>query len=220
MTYVSIPPLNEQWHVGGFLVSQAEGRRAMRRVAITGGAKLYPGTVLGQQTIGGAPIGTAVALGTNTGNGTIGAITVATGTPPGVFTVEFDDATHFIVSSPAGSEIGHGVTGTPFSAGGVGFTITAGATAFAPADSFTLTAATSAASLKYVPVTSTATDGSQVAVAILYGIADASEGDVNAAVVAGDAEFNASELLWDPSMNPANQATAINHLAKQGLISR
>lgn len=220
MTYISIPPINEQWHLGGFLVSRAEGHRSMNRVTITGGAKLYPGTVLGQQTIGGTPIGTAAALGTNTGNGTIGAISVATGTPPGVFTVEFDDATHFVVSSPAGAEIGHGVTGTPFSAGGVGFTITAGATAFAAADSFTLTVATSAPSLKYVPVTSTATDGSQIAVAILYGIADASEGDVNAAVVAGDAEFNASELLWDPSMNPSNRAAALIQLAKQGLISR
>ncbi|KWC36745.1 hypothetical protein WL48_14345 [Burkholderia ubonensis] len=220
MTYVSIPPLNEQWHAGGFLVSQAEGRRSMNRVTIAGGAKLYPGTVLGQQTIGGAPVGTAAALGTNTGNGTIGAITVATGTPPGVFTVEFDDDTHFIVSSPAGAEIGHGVTGTPFSAGGVGFTITAGATAFAPADSFTLTVATSAPSLKYVPVTSTAIDGSQIAAAILYGIADAAEGDVNAAVVARDAEFNASELLWDPSMDAGNRAAALIQLAKQGLISR
>ncbi|VWD12456.1 head decoration protein [Burkholderia contaminans] len=220
MTYVSIPPLNEQWHVGGFLVSQAEGHRSMNRVTITGGVKLYPGTVLGQQTIGGAPIGTAAALGTNTGNGTIGAITVATGTRSGVFAVEFDDAIHFVVSSPAGAEIGHGVAGTPFSADGIGFTIAAGATAFSPADSFTLTVATSAPSLKYVPVTSTATDGSQIAVAILYGIADASEGDVNAAVVAWDAEFNASELLWDPSMNPSNRAAALIQLAKQGLISR
>ncbi|MGU7844053.1 head decoration protein [Burkholderia sp. AW33-5] len=43
---------------------------------------------------------------------------------------------------------------------------------------------------------------------------------MNAAVVARDAEFNASELLWDPSMNPGNKATALNQLAKQGLISR
>ncbi|KAK43651.1 hypothetical protein BG58_31400 [Caballeronia jiangsuensis] len=220
MSYVSIPPLTEQWHPGGFLVSRSNGYLSIERVTITGGAKFYPGTVLGQQTIGGNPAGAAAPLGTNTGNGSFGAITVAAGTAPGVFAIEFDDATHFVVSSPAGVEIGHGVTGTPFSAGGLGFTITAGGTAFAPGDSFSLTVTASAPSLKYVPVTSTATDGSQIASAILFGVVDTTTADKSAAVVARNAEFNLSEILWDPSMNTANQAVALAQLTKLGLISR
>lgn len=86
-----------------------------------------------------AATGAAAAQGTNTGNGTFGAIAVTAGAAQGVYGVEFDDATHFIVSDPEGVEVGHGTTGVAFSAGGLGFTITAGGTAFVPGDSFTLT---------------------------------------------------------------------------------
>jgi hypothetical protein len=86
-----------------------------------------------------AATGAAVALGTNTGNGTFGTITVSAGASAGGYAIEFDDATHYVVNAPDGSLIGHGTTGSPFSAGGLAFTITAGGTAFVPGDSFTLT---------------------------------------------------------------------------------
>ena len=234
MAYVSRSPLVEAWHPGGFMVSQANGKRYIDRGLISGAVKVYPGTVLGQQTTGAAAV--AAALGANAGNGTFGAITTvavptqigaygvlftsptaftvtspngqtatgvvgtafsalgigftitaggtafvandsftitttaAVGKPTaaavagtntgngtvgslttngyaptvGVYSVEFDDATHFVVSAPNGQEIGHGVAGTPFSAGGLTFTITAGGTAFVPGDSFTVTVAASA----------------------------------------------------------------------------
>jgi hypothetical protein len=90
---------------------------------------------------GGATAGTAVATakGTNTGNGTFGAITVAAPAQAGAYVVSFDAATTFTVSDPEGVEIGHGSTGTAFSAGGLGFTITAGGTAFAAGDAFDVT---------------------------------------------------------------------------------
>jgi hypothetical protein len=309
MTYVSRAPLIEQWHPGGFLVSQPRGQRHIDRVLISGGAKVYPGTVMGQQTT--AATAVAAALGTNTGNGTFGAITpvavptqigvysvlftaataftvtapsgatatgstgvafsalgigftitaggtafvagdtfaitttaavgkptaaavaggtntgngtssavTTTGYAPvvGAYTVEFDDATHFIVAAPNGQEIGHGTTGVAFSAGGLNFTITAGGTAFVPGDSFTVTVAAGVG--KWVPCTATAVDGSQNAAGICFGLSDASLNDVYGAMVTRSCEVNKSELVWDASMNAASQAAALVLLSAAGIIPR
>ena len=174
MSYVSRSPLNEAWHPGGFLVSQPNGHRHIDKGVITGGAKVLPGTVLGKKTVG--TTAAAAALGTNTGNGTFGAITVGAGAIAGPYIVEFNDATHFIVSNPAGIQVGHGVTGAAYSAGGIGFTITAGGTAFVAGDSFSVTVA--AGSGKWVPVTAAAADGSQIAAGICFGLSDATLNDV------------------------------------------
>lgn len=308
MSYVSRSPLIEQWHAGGFLVSQPRGHRHIDRVMITGGAKVYPGTVMGQQTTGATAV--AAAIGTNTGNGTFGTITpvsvptqigaysvvfssataftvtapsgataagttgvafaalgigftitaggtafvagdsftitttAAVGKPTavavagtntgngtcsavttngyapvvGVYTVEFDDATHFMVSAPNGQEIGHGTTGVAFSAGGLNFTITAGGTAFLPGDSFSVTVAAGVG--KWVPCTATAVDGSQNAAGICFALSDASLNDVNGAMVTRSCEVNKSELVWDPSMNAASQAAALVLLQALGIIAR
>lgn len=167
----------------------------------------------------GKPTAAAVAGGTNTGNGTCSAVTT-TGYAPklGNYTVEFDSATQFVVSDPTGAEIGHGVTGTAFSGGGLNFTITAGGTAFAPADSFVVTVA--AGTGKWVACTSTAVDGSQNAAGICFGVTDASLNDTYGAIVTRQVEVNISELVWDPSMTAANQAAALVLLQAQGIIGR
>lgn len=308
MTYVSRAPLIEAWHPGGFLVSQPRGHRHIDKGIISGGVKVFPGTVLGQQTTGAAAV--AAALGTNTGNGTFGTITpvavptqigayavlftaataftvtapggqtatgstgvafsalgigftitaggtafvagdtftitttaavgkptaaavagtntgngtssavTTTGYAPtvGVYTVEFDDATHFVMAAPNGQEVGHGTTGVAFSAGGLGFTITAGGTAFVPGDSFTVTV--SAGVGKWVPCTSSAVDGSQNAAGICFGLSDASLNDVSGAIVTRSCEVNKSELVWDASMNAASQAAALVLLTALGIIPR
>lgn len=216
MAYVSRSPLYEAWHPGGFLVSQPLGHRHIDKGVITGAAKVLPGTVMGKQTVG--TTAAAAALGTNTGNGTFGAITVGAGAIAGAYTVEFDDATHFVFSDPNGKEIGHGVTGVAFSAGGVGFTITAGATAFAPADSFTVTVA--AGSGKWVTCTAGATDGSQIAAGICFGLSDATLNDVSGAVVVRQCEVNTAELVWDASMGSTQQTAALAQLLALGIIAR
>jgi hypothetical protein len=166
----------------------------------------------------GKPVVTAVA-GTNTGNGTCSAVTAnGYAATLGQYIVEFDSATQFVVSAPNGQEIGHGVTGTAFSAGGLGFTITAGGTAFAPADGFVITVAAGAG--LWVTCTATATDGSQNAAGICFGVSDASLNNVNGAIVTRSCEVNASELLWDPSMDAASQAASLALLAVAGIIAR
>src|SRR4051794_16957764 len=130
-------PFVESFHNGGFMISEAQGRRSRDQITILSGQTLLAGTVLGRRLV--AAAGVAAALGTNTGNGTFGAITVGNAAQLGAYQVEFDDATHFIVMDPGGVEVGHGTTGVAFNAGGLQFTITAGGTAFVPGDSFTVT---------------------------------------------------------------------------------
>ncbi len=302
-------PLTENWHDGGFIVSQSAGHRFIDQAVLTGAARVLAGTVLGRKTTGASAV--AAALGTNTGNGTFGAITpvsvptqigvyalaftdathftatapnaqTATGTTGvafsalgigftitaggtafvagdtfaitttdapdkptaaavagggntgngtssavtttghapklGVYTVEFDDATHYVVTDPTGAEVGHGVTGAAFSGGGLNFTITAGGTAFVPGDSFGITV--SAGNGKWITSVSTAVDGSQTPAGILYGTRDATLGDVPCGVVDRDCEVNASELIWDPSYSAGQITAGLATLVNLGIVPR
>lgn len=161
----------------------------------------------------------ASATGTNTGNGTIGSLSVAGyAAKAGVYYVEFDDATHFIVSDPTGAEVGHGTTGVAYKAGGLAFTITAGGTAFVAGDSFAVTVA--AGSGKYKPFDPANVDGSQVPSAILFATKDATSGDKPCAVVVRQCEVNASELVWPTGMNAAAITAALAQLKAIGIIPR
>jgi hypothetical protein len=77
----------------------------------------------------------------NTGNGTISAGPVVTAGVAlnGAYSVKFTDATHFNMYDPNGVQMEPGTAGTAYSDGGIGFTITAGGTAFAAGDGFTIT---------------------------------------------------------------------------------
>lgn len=203
----TVTPLTENWHEGGYVVWEpSDGIVTRDQITLLSGVgKVTAGLVLGQVSVGAA---TAAALGTNTGNGTFGAITVTAPAVAGAYTVEFDDATHYVVTSPAGAEVGHGTTGVAFSAGGLGFTITAGGTAFLPGDSFTVTVA--AGSGKFVAFDPTGTDGREVATAILWsGFRDATAADKLAvANTRGPMRVNASELVWGANVTTTPQKTA------------
>jgi hypothetical protein len=155
----------------------------------------------------------------NTGNGTMGSTSVAGyAAKVGVYAVEFDDATHFIVSDPTGAEVGHGTTGVAFKAGGLGFTITAGGTAFVPGDSFSVTVA--AGSGKYKPFDPANVDGSQIPSGILYATKDVTSADKSCAVVVRQCEVNASELVWPTGMSAAAITAALAQLKSIGIQPR
>jgi hypothetical protein len=203
-----VTPIGENWHAGGYVIWEPENGMVTRAegTLLSGVGIVTAGTVMGQVTEAGTAV--AAALGTNTGNGTFGAITVAHPSIPGVYDVEFDDATHFVVSDPHGVEIGHGTTGAAFAAGGIGFTITAGGTAFVPGDSFTVTVA--AGSGKYVVFDPTADDGREIASAILWsGYRDATSADKKATLnVRGPMRVNVGELVWGANVTTTPQKTA------------
>lgn len=161
----------------------------------------------------------ASAAGTNTGNGTIGSLSVAGyAAKAGVYSVEFDDATHYVVSDPNGLEVGHGTTGVAFKAGGLSFTITAGGSAFVPGDSFAVTVA--AGSGKFKPWDPANTDGSQVVAGILYSYKDTTTADQTAAAVVRMAEVNTSELIWPTGASASVIAAGVAGLKSIGILAR
>jgi len=158
-------------------------------------------------------------LGTNTGNGTFGAIAVAAPALTGVYVVNLESATGFTVEGGNGQEIGHGVAGTPFSAGGIGFTLTAGGTAFAAGDSFKITVAPGDGG--YLPYT-----GVAPAAALLFNrVLVPAGGSRKVTVVTRLAEVNGAEIQWDPAVTGSGsvatlQATALAQLAAAGIVAR
>jgi hypothetical protein len=81
---------------------------------------------------------TSAAATGNTGNGTMSAVTAVAPAIGGTYQVIYISATKFEVYDPNGDLVGEGVNGTPFNAGGLGFTMTAGGTAFAAGDAYTI----------------------------------------------------------------------------------
>ncbi|MBM9401554.1 hypothetical protein JUN65_08140 [Gluconacetobacter azotocaptans] len=215
------PVLTEHFYTAAFLVREANGFLSRDRgivlnetsedVSMDGGLILSLATPVTADFV--------VSEG-NTGNGTIGAITVVAGTTPTNYGVAFTDATDFTVTAPNGTALGSGTTGTAFAAGGLSFTITAGATAFVAGDSFTIIVVP-AVPAQYAPYT-----GGSAAAAILYDrlyvLADTAQ---HVTVISRMAEVNGSELRWDPSVTGAAnaatlQAQALAQLAAAGIVVR
>jgi hypothetical protein len=170
---------------------------------------LVRGTIVGRQT----NFSIQSAHGTNVGNGTIGAITPGlTEEMTGAYTMVATSPTVFSVTDPEGAVLPAATVGTPYANTEINFTITAGGTAFAIGDSFTLSPARSTGN--FILSVKTASDGSQVPAAILADTVDATAGPaLVGAYFMG--EFNAGAVTFDPSwtiqdIGVALQARAIH----------
>lgn len=210
--------LTETNHAGEYILREANGSRSREEVTILSGEVLKAGHVLGVVAIGGA---TPAAVAGNTGDGTMGTVTVGAA-KAGVYRVTFiepaTDLGRFIVEDPDGVNVGAGVVGTAFTGGGLSFTIADGATDFVSGDAFTITIA--AGSGKYKEYDPTNTDGSQVAVAVLYDAVDATLGDLPGVITARDAEVVAAMLSWFSGASGGQIATGVAELALKGIIAR
>ena len=195
-------------------MSEGNGRISRETATITGG-NFDAGTVLGKITIGAA---TAALDAGATGNGTFSEVIVGAGAVAGVYTLQATSATKFRLEDPAGVLVGTVTVGTEFSKGGLTFTITAGGTAFAVGDQATITVA--AGSGKYTGFDPDATDGSHVAVAVLFDNARAASADVRGVIVARLAEVKAAELVWPAGITDAQKTAALASLAAVNIIAR
>lgn len=172
-----------------FVLSEDPGLRSRSKGVVTqSGAAIRSGTVLAQQDAGSAAF--AMDAG-STGNPTSGAITVGAAAMPGVYRIVFQSATAYTVENPDGVLVDNGVLGTAFSAGGLGFTLTAGGTAAVANDTARITVA--AGSMKFVPYT--ANRGAGPAAAVLYTELPAATGDKNVVVFDMDAVLRRSGLI-------------------------
>jgi len=130
-------PLVETLHNGGFIVSESNGHRSRDNGTLLAGAKVLAGTLLGVVLAG--TTASSAALGTNTGNGTFGAVTLVTvPAQVGTYSLAYTSATAFTVTAPNGQSA-TGTNGVAFSALGLGFTMTTGATPMVAGDGFTIT---------------------------------------------------------------------------------
>lgn len=214
-------PLYEQWHNGGFVVSEANGHLSRDQVTLGGGVLNLAGTILGKITSGASAVGVAVATSTNTGNGTIAIGTQPTSiTPAGVYTATMTAATVYTLTGP-GNFVNAGLpTGTAVEVDGMIFTITVGATPMVAGDSFVITVTAAGTTGNFVPWNPAATDGSQGAAGILWETKDTTSANATATIIARQAEVNGSELIWPGVYTGAQQTTAIAALAALGIIIR
>jgi hypothetical protein len=218
---MSQTPLVENRHDGGFLVSESRGHRSRDRATLSGAVKIQAGQVLGRK-VGGTAVVTPKAG--NTGNGTF---TLDVTTPvlgnsqPGTYvvrcTIAAANSGTFRVFDPTGDVIGDVLVGSTFN-DQLKFVIADGATDFVVGDEFDV--AVSALSHVFVPLSLTATDGSQNAGAISFANVDVTLADQTNTVVVRDAEVNGFELFWPTGASAAQIATGTAQLAALGLIVR
>lgn len=212
--------LTEGKHAAEFLVSEAAGTRSRERITVLSGETLVGGTVLGKVTVGAA---TPTAFAGNAANtGTIAAVTLGAGAKAGVYKVVIiepaTNAGKFTVEDPDGITIGTGTVGVEFAGGGLTFTVADGATDFSAGEGFTITVA--AGSGKYREYDPANTDGSQTAVAVLFGAVDAATADRPGVAIVRDAEVNAAELSWFTNATTDQKAAGLAQLAVAGIIGR
>lgn len=182
-------------------------------VTVAAGQVLTRGALLGQQTAGVFPVVSTpqtTSGGANTGNGTIGAVTAGARFMLGTYRVTMTSATAFTVYDPTGDQVGTGAAGVAFTGPQVGFTITAGGTAFVANDGFNLAveAATGSGAGQYVLATAAANDGSQLPSnwVILAEDTNTSSTGTNAATLAPvytAGEFDANFLTLGAGLNAA-----------------
>lgn len=170
---------------------------------ILASGKLPRGSVLGMVSTNNA---IATAGEDNTGNGTFGAITVGATAKPGNYVLTATGATTFTAVDPDGTALPNVTVGTAYSQGGLGFTITAGGTAFVAGDSFTIDVVDAIG--QFVLSVKTASDGSQTPSAILADDADATDGPVTAGAYVM-VEVNARALHYDASWTIATLTPAL-----------
>lgn len=128
-------------HAGEFLLSEANGSRSRENIVITAGSgRLVAGTLIAPITAANALSATAAAG--NTGDGTVGATVVTSAAISGTYVLEITEAGanggKFEVVDPQGRQVGTGQVGQAFTGGGIGFTLSDGATDFVVGDRFNL----------------------------------------------------------------------------------
>lgn len=214
-----MPVLTEEVHAGEFVLSEGNRTISREEVTITGSVAFPAGQVLGKVVTGTA---TAEAGAGNTGDGAMGAVTVGGAAKEGVYTLTFVEpdanAGDFVVEDPDGVIVGSGKVAVAFSAGGLSFTLADGSADFVAGDSFLITVVESSA--KYTDHDPAATDGSQVAAAILYAGVDPSDGDVAGVAIVRNAELVADSLTWKTGITADEKSLATAQLSSRGLILR
>jgi hypothetical protein len=217
--------LTEPVHATESLVSEAAGERSRAAITVLSGQNLGACAVLGKIVSG--TVASAAKSGGNTGNGTftLDATTpLVLGAKLGVYTLRcIAAATNngtFRLEDPDGLVLGDIVM-----SGGAGTVseqikgaLADGATDFVVGDGFDITV--SAITEKYAEYNPAGTNGSQIAVAVLYDAVNASSADTKGVAWVRDCEHNADIVVWKSGATSAQKTKGTADLARQGIILR
>lgn len=209
----------ETGHAGGFILTEANGKRSRANVTVLTGQVLLAGAVLGASALG-AAVGAAVAG--NTGTGSVGAVVVTEGAVPGAYRLTIiepgTNAGEYQVEDPNGVNIGNGTVGAAFAAGGIAFTLADGTVDFVAGDQFTVTVAEGTGTVRaFDPGDAT---GAGEAVGIVIYDVDATDGPVDVAAIVRDAEVNIHELVFADDVTDEQILDAVAQLATRGILAR
>lgn len=222
-----MPVLSDLNDTRGFLVAEDEkgSGRGSRDVVVLDTGDLSVGAVVGKiltavPTTGDADVD-------NTGDATMGSVAGGRKTQIGDYTItcikapsagSADDA-EFSVVAPDGDRLADAVQAVAYANEHLEFTISgASAADSVVGDVYTVTVA--AGSGKVVELAPAGTDGSQVAAGILIDNYDASEGDVEAVMIARDAQIVASGLAWPDGITVDQKNQALADLAALGIHTK
>lgn len=207
--------LTEGTHAGEYIVSEANGGISREAGILASGNNLSACAVLGQVVTG-----TATADAGNTGNGTISAVTIGNSFIEGTYTLTCTaaaaDAGTFSVVAPDGTVLPSLTVAVAYTSEHINLTIADGATDFIVGDIVTVAVEIG----KYAEFNAAGTDGTQVAVAVLYAPTDASSADANCVVTKRLSEVRDSDLVWKTGTTTDQKTAAKAQLAKAFIIAR
>ena len=218
--------ITERNYGGEFLISGANRSRSRDQIVVAASQTLNAGAVIAKVTTGVLSAAAAPVAG-NTGAATITASPpVAAGTPVGEYiatAVSAGATAEWLLARTGVGVLGNVTTGTPATLGGIGpFTITDAGTDPAIGDQMRIvvSAAAAAEANRYKAVAPAATDGTQVADAILWDAVTTGVGQTaKAAAVTRSAEVDRARLDFG-ALDAGQIVTAIAQLAAKGIIVR
>lgn len=217
----------ESRHAGGFMVSEARGRRSRDRFVVALLQTLVPGQVVGRTAVVANATSSVAADAGNTGNGVFTIdVTAPVGASAknGVYRVVNDlvatNGGEFQVFDPDGLEIGRVAVAATFN-NQIKFVIADGATDFAIGDAFSVTVGISEANSQIAAFVVAATDGTQRPFGIIWEPVTTDGSNLGACtVIVREAEVRGVDLTWPSGITAPQLADAIRQLEKQQIIVR
>lgn len=204
-------------HAAEFIHSTANANRSFENIVLTGSAPLAAGTVLGRKT---TPVVTAD--GDNTGDADLSGVTVTLGDEyqDGVYnllcTAVATNSGTFAVIAPDGTELANLTVAVAYASDHINLTLPDGTPDWAVGDRVTVTVGGNLMAA-FDP---DASDGSEIARAILVNAADPSAGDVVAYALTGEAEVKGVRLTWPAGITNAQKLAAVNALKTRDIKVR
>lgn len=202
------------------LVSEVDSKITRKQRTVLAGSgsdrKLKIGTVAafsGSLTI------SSTANQSNAGNGTVSAAaTLKPNAQVGDYSVEFTGATTFAVFDPKGSRLADGTTGAAYDNGQIGFTITAGGTAFEAGDGFAISV--EQADGKLVAYDPSAVDGAGRDPVIIAENVTAFDGsDAMTVTLERLCTIKSSGLIWPAGITDAQKSAALASLEARHVVA-